>query len=616
MGVLSNNPITYVEGSTNAIDLITSISNEVTEAQIAGQSSTWEQVFYQEPVKWATFTPNYTPNYQGKVEYEGVTYDVQQMNDISGWYGQTTINSNVVTVGYNQPSGEITGLVANPYPQAPTSSVIVSDTTKLPPFNGLFIIVPDPTDPTGAAKMAVGVTQNRDSQWDDFEIMTDSSANPVKYVLPPLTVNLTASYNGSNYTWSFGKSSQSYQNYTFTKRFYTNSDPINSFPATVVLRCGATSVSPATPIANDDATFVMLQQVVDNYNYVDVFYGQGFSGTNSVGDTGWTFNAFDPNDAPYLPTKTYAVADQGKADDIYQLQTNPPSTPLFTAPTLAWEKDSYTGYPKVSPAYHWFYAKDNEDTWMPTEYRRRRPDWSVNYAISMNNTHLAIVIQGDPSPDFNGYYTSFAYVGEIVPFSDADTDYKNFGVTVGMAECSTASGFALSAIDVTANPDISKFGKYASNGVTSMSMMGTVSGVPFQAYYPAFVTQMPDYTGQSPIPKGAVPSFPTGSLPLFLTSHGINDDLVLTQDGFQQSAWTKEYHGSPVYLVHPFEGFRGWLDGVVAIDKANLISEDELIVTLDDGTQETYKFFTVTTPISFLKKSANPISTTVAIRKA
>lgn len=67
------------------------------------------------------------------------------------------------------------------------------------------------------------------------------------------------------------------------------------------------------------------------------------------------------------------------------------------------------------------------------------------------------------------------------------------------------------------------------------------------------------------------------------------------------------------------------MDGVVAINDFNLINKDELIVDTEEwkdpkdhskGTwTEVYKFFSVNSPINFLKFSANPNECSIAILK-
>lgn len=141
----------------------------------------------------------------------------------------------------------------------------------------------------------------------------------------------------------------------------------------------------------------------------------------------------------------------------------------------------------------------------------------------MNNNRVTLVLEGDPAPDIEGYYRSFGYIGRIIPFNE--TDYGgNFGVTVGMGDMvKEKTGFQISDIRVDQNPEYAKFGRNTSNGMYSLSMFRTKSNVLYQAYYPAFITQLPSYSG-------------VGSIPSDLSK------LILdkTKNFFQASVWTKD----------------------------------------------------------------------------
>ena len=96
----------------------------------------------------------------------------------------------------------------------------------------------------------------------------------------------------------------------------------------------------------------------------------------------------------------------------------------------------------------------------------------------------------------------------------------------------------------------------------------------------------------------------------------------MDEDGFQASLWTKHYHASPVYLAHQSEGYRGYLDGCVAISDHNLINLDELLVDTEvvkpgGGTWiEVYKFFSIArSPVNLFRMSANPFNMAIAILK-
>lgn len=239
--------------------------------------------------------------------------------------------------------------------------------------------------------------------------------------------------------------------------------------------------------------------------------------------------------------------------------------------------------------------------------KKRRPDYLVAYTLSVNNDRVVLVLEGDPSPNIHSYYRSFGYIGKIVPFNDYDHG-GNFGVTVGMGDLRTdMTGYTKNDILTDLNPDIyAKYGEYTSNGMDSMSMLKTRSNVLFQRYYPAFISHLPNYPSVGKLPPGL-------------------SKLIVDTDGFQKSLWTGKYHASPIYLVHQAEGYRGYMDGVVAIYDHNLVNRDELIVDteiLKDPSKpalgtwtEVYKFFSIKSPLNLFKHSPSPDVITIAFLK-
>lgn len=125
-----------------------------------------------------------------------------------------------------------------------------------------------------------------------------------------------------------------------------------------------------------------------------------------------------------------------------------------------------------------------------------------------------------------------------------------------------------------------RWGPNTATGVTDICMLRTKTGVPLQRHYPSFVT---------------------GAKTLRIT-------------GLNPSRWTEKVHLSPVYVMHPFDGYRGKLRDVLVVPRKNLVHLDELIVDKDLPTQKTYKLFRINAPYSIFATSAMPFMG-VAIRK-
>jgi hypothetical protein len=79
----------------------------------------------------------------------------------------------------------------------------------------------------------------------------------------------------------------------------------------------------------------------------------------------------------------------------------------------------------------------------------------------------------------------------------------------------------------------------------------------------------------------------------------------MTKVGFNPSRWTSKIHLTPIGVVHTFDGYRGTLDDVYAVDSTGLALGDELVVNKDTANEETYKYFPVNAPYSVYTNSAN-----------
>jgi hypothetical protein len=89
----------------------------------------------------------------------------------------------------------------------------------------------------------------------------------------------------------------------------------------------------------------------------------------------------------------------------------------------------------------------------------------------------------------------------------------------------------------------------------------------------------------------------------------ITPEEYMRKDAFNPSRWTGKFHLSPTFVVHGYDGYRGWLKDTVIVDNTSIVHLDELIVNKDskDKTkpQEIFKYFKLNAPFSFLNNSPN-----------
>lgn len=616
-----NKRVAWVEGEVEARYLCSRLADEIVNAEIpSGDSATpittnkWEKVMDAPFEKWVTYQESYMTSVGYYKHTDGNSYPVYKIPDF------TSLKSVVNGVGLVDANGYVWETVGSSNTQTGKKFQVISftalDLTMATPQektfdvpNILVVNIPDPDfDPdvdVGTGKLCYAVQQiikhsdgsvEPDDEWDEFRLMAEMPSDWDYFIDAMENGRVIIVYcEEHNSTFYFTKISA--PKYAFSRRYYI-ADPVHYTSAKSIIK----AVPDVPQGMTENEYFVMFEQPIDDYNYIDVRYGLGFNGSNSFGDPTVTYDGIcDPSTVK--PNEVPVIIDQVKACEVYR-DWNDPNKIIYTPSVIEWGKDYDGATELVSPPYHFFYGRNSTVNWLPN--KKRRPDYLVNYSLSINNDRVALVIEGDPAPDIHGFYRSFGYIGRIKPFNEYDYP-GNFGVTVGMGDVDPAvTGFTINDIKEETNPTYAGWGEYTSNGMYSMSMLNTKSNVYFQAYYPAFLTQLPNY-----------PS--VGTIPPELSR------LVLDKNGFQKSEWTDKYHASPIYLVHKAEGYRGYLDGVVAIHDHNLINKDELIV--DTGIpkdeqqpelgnwEEVYKFFSIKSPINFFKYSPSPDVVTIAILK-
>lgn len=597
--------VTWIEGRAEAKDIIFALADAITQATMPnGEDNRWKEVFRQEEIAWVTYQQRERNTLAKYKHTDGNEYQVYRT------VGSVTCSGSGCDRGATPPSRTPEGY----WKEEKSHYVFTVDSQTYinpegeevtVPFKELLLVnVLDPESPVGYScyiveqgKYDLEGNWVPDSNWHGFRIVAPMPTN-WNYLLTRSSQVVTLKsgevyVNGIYFSYSY--TFKGAEPYSFREIYYT-ANPLHHEGNIVVLEC-----TPDGPEGKQESFKVMLNQPMGQYNYFDVIYGKDFEGVNAVGDPTVTYEgACDPR--YFEPGKAPTIIDMVKAEHIYRLQES--GAIGFTPPSYEWSLDIDGIRELVSPKAHFFFGCDSVVPWLPN--KKRRADYWVRYWISLNNDRVALVLEGDPAPDIDGYYRSFGYIGAIVPFNKDDYE-GNFAVTVGMGDLvKEKTGFESKDIKQDENPSYAGWGRYTSNGMYSISMFRTASKVFFQAHYPAFLTQLPGYTG-------------VGTLPAKLKS------LVLNEDGYQPSLWTDKYHASPVYVVHLAEGYRGYLQGVVAINDHNLVNLDELVVDTEvpidpenpesDTIKEVYKFLSINTPISLFKHSANPDEMTIAILK-
>lgn len=233
---------------------------------------------------------------------------------------------------------------------------------------------------------------------------------------------------------------------------------------------------------------------------------------------------------------------------------------------------SYEGHPVL---FQWA-----DEDYTPTDRNATKP---VYLYLNITNNRLALCLVADPAVNFEDYRKAFMYAGAINPFEYNMDDVEGNVLLTG--------GSVIAPPDSTtiASEGTYYFGEYTSTGNDTFQMLFTKSGIEFQKHYPAFITQAP--------PVGMAYNDP------ILGDTG----LELEQQGFQASKWTQKYHLSPIYVVHPYEGYRGQLQDCIAVTKHNILHLDELIIDVEGKPwkQEVYRYFDINTEYNFMKLSPN-----------
>lgn len=574
-------PCAWIEGETTVKNLITDIANKLVSAEIpspdgGSEVSKWKILYNEREHNYVTYEP-YNTNVRGKYIHEdGKVYDVKKISDYTDDSFKDSmgyINEITNEAPYNKSdySGYYTGKRVNvegfnyggSYYEIPNALVVLVD------------IQPDKREKDlenpWEKYQAYLVKHSRESyyegdledkEWNNFKIVApmpdDWTYTLWKGGLVYSRYTKTNVYGEvSHYDRSIGFSIY-YVNHTkFRTTYYEVSEKL-------VLQCNA-----------DDGTNynIYFEKPLDSNNYIKLQYGI---------DIKYQKNLVGYPEKSYLNACDLDTVGRGKTPEIIdELEAY-----------KAFERQMKEEYKRgelelggvVSPISYWFFSENSTKKWLNPNMRGR--DSVIRYWISFNNNRALIILEGDPNFEFESYYISFGYIGKFNTLNEQDTE-NNFAVTVGMgASDKNKTGFTYEDINKESNLNYAQYGRFTSNGMDTVSVFRGISNLPYQEYLPAFLIHLPNYPDVGVLPEGL-------------------QRLVLADYLFQPSSWTDHTHSSPIYLVNGYEGYRGYLDGIVAIYDQYVLNGEEFDWEVGDYV-ETYKLFKINTPINFLGKSAAP----------
>lgn len=577
-------PCAWIEGETTVKNLITSLANEIVNAKIplldgGVESSKWKILYKEREHNYVTYTVS-TVNTSGKYIH-GETGLISTVYQIPKEPTEYKAND-----GYfyeakpNTPVDQFT----DTHPEHRTGKRI-----SFAPFtyNGETVYIEEALVTLVDMYPNIPVTMF-ENKWEKYQAyvvkhfridyqgneVEDKNWNYYKLVAPLPDDWTYFLYKGTEltvgrYRWYSNneprisdrtitiRNSYSVQHYTFTPSYH-------EIPEKLVLEC----------TTNDGRKYnVYFEKPLDSNNYIKVQYGVEIAHAKELEGVPEESYLSACDLSTIGPGKTPKIINEQEAYLAYERQLNRVYKP---------------GVLKLggvqSPISYWFFSENSIKSWLKPNMRGK--DSVVKYWISFNNDRALIVLEGDPNFEFESYYRSFAYIGKFNTLNLNDT-VNNFAVTVGMGALEKAkTGFELKDIDKERNTEYAKYGAYTSNGMDTVSVYRGISNLPFQEYVPAFLVQLPNYPNVGTLPSGI-------------------KRLVLDEGQFNPSRWTDHIHSSPIYLVNGYEGYRGHLDGVVAIYDHNISNGDILEYEVDDYI-EIYQFFSIKVPISFLDKSPAP----------
>ncbi|MDR4436155.1 hypothetical protein [Bacillus tequilensis] len=168
-------------------------------------------------------------------------------------------------------------------------------------------------------------------------------------------------------------------------------------------------------------------------------------------------------------------------------------------------------------------------------------DSQVYFWGNITKDRIVSYFRLDPAPDPESTYFAPLYIGRL---STIGKTPRLNNVLIGGARSEDEIGYS-SGLKIGRNKV--DYGVNTSNGNSSVMVQRTVGGAMYQKHYLAFITHDADVDPSN-------------------------------ESRFNPSVYSGKYHISPMYIVHPADGYVGRLDEVYAIHPKNIAQLDELEV--------------------------------------
>lgn len=580
-------PVAWIEGECMAKELIKNMTEDIVSASIprlggGGTTNQWRRSYYEREHSYVTYalsSVRQTAMYTHTDGLKSNVYSVSRVNIENHaapdgyWYEA----DNTVPVGGNTKGGNYrTGV-----------RIFTGDIIREIELVTLVDMHPDRPENTFDNRWEKYQAWIVEHAREDYlgQIVEDKNWNRFKLVrllegdwtqaISKGSFRVSTTRNSSGQTSSSNssvRSSYSVDHFTFTPTLH---------------RVNEKAELTLMPLNGRYHSYIYLEKPLDSNNYIKVSY------LNAYTSTGKSENLSGNPEESYekaceIVNGKAIVVDESEAYYAFERQVEGG----YYSPGSYWRKgdDGGTLGMETDIVSYWFYAGNSKLSWLPNKMRDEYT--IVKYFISLNNNRISAILEGDPGYDPDSAYISFAYMGFFDTLDPKDNK-TNFAVTVGMGEPVKAiTGFDYKDIDKTKNPNYARYGRFTSNGMDTVSVARGKSNLMYQEYVPAFLTHLPNYPTVGTVPKGI--------------------SRLRIDDFFQVSRHTDHAHASPIYLVHGYEGYRGYFDGVVALHDVGVVAGDELDYTIA-GYTETYKVFRLISPINFLDKSPVPKNMIIAL---
>lgn len=190
-------------------------------------------------------------------------------------------------------------------------------------------------------------------------------------------------------------------------------------------------------------------------------------------------------------------------------------------------------------------------------------DSQMFYWGNITKDRIVMYFRPDAAPNPEGIYYAPLYIGRL---STIGKEPRKNNVLIGGGRVKDEVKFTPG---MTLGGKLVDYGVNTSNGNSTVMLQQSVGGALYQKYYLAFIT------------------------------HDVDIDQS-AEAKFNPSAYSGLYHISPMYIVHPSDGYVGRLDEVYAVHPKNISQLDELEVIekstdeelgIGDGVAKTFHFF-------------------------